>query len=110
MALPGTEEVISFGHPAFKTAGRIYAVLEEYNHDLSLCVKVGKNLQDLFLKDERFYRTPYIGQHGWVSLKVHAAPLNWDEVRELVIGSHRLITPERKPRAVKRKKTFRNSR
>jgi predicted DNA-binding protein (MmcQ/YjbR family) len=108
LALPGTEEVISYGHPAFKASGRIYAVLEEYNHELSLCVKVGKTLQDVFLKDPRFYRTPYIGQQGWVSLKIHAAPLHWNEIRELLAGSHQIAIPERKPRAVKTK-SHRNS-
>ena len=100
LALPGTEEVISYGQPAFKAFGRVYTVLEEYNRELSLCVKVGKDLQDVFLKDPRFYRTPYIGQNGWVLLKVYAAPLNWTEVRDLVGGSYQLIAADRWPRTV----------
>ena len=60
--LPGTEEVVTYGHPGFKTAGRLYAVLEEYKKKLSLCVKVGVEGQDLFLKDPRYYLTPYIGK------------------------------------------------
>jgi len=100
LALPGTEEVISYGQPAFKAFGRVYTVLEEYNRELSLCVKVGKDLQDVFLTDPRFYRTPYIGQNGWVLLKVYAAPLNWTEVRDLVGGSYQLIAADRWPRTV----------
>jgi len=80
--------------------GRVYTVLEEYNRELSLCVKVGKDLQDVFLMDPRFYRTPYIGQNGWVLLKVYAAPLNWTEVRDLVGGSYQLIAADRWPRTV----------
>jgi predicted DNA-binding protein (MmcQ/YjbR family) len=95
-SLSGAEERISHGHPAFAVRKGIFAVLEEYAGELSLCIKVGTETQDLFLKDPRFYKTPYIGNKGWVSLKVHAAPLDWDEIRELLAGSHELIRTCRK--------------
>ena len=89
LPLTGTEEKLSHGHPSFATAKGAYAVLEEYRGDLSLCIKVGKEMQGVFLADPRFYRTPYIGHRGWVSLKLHAAPLDWTEIAELVKASHR---------------------
>jgi predicted DNA-binding protein (MmcQ/YjbR family) len=99
MALPGTQEKISHGHPAFATPKGIYAVLEEYGGELSMCVKVGRELQGVFLEDSRFYRTPYVGTEGWISLKVHAAPLNWEEVGELLTGSYQLVgTKSSKPK------------
>ena len=91
-ALPGSREIVTHGHPAFSNNKRIFVVLEEYRGDLSLCVNVGREAQGIFLKDARFYRTPYIGHRGWVSLKIHAAPLDWEEVDELVAGSHQLIS------------------
>jgi len=102
--LPGTEEVVTYGHPGFKTAGRLYAVLEEYKKKLSLCVKVGVEGQDLFLKDPRYYLTPYIGKQGWISLDVNAAPLDWTEVRELIVGSYKIVTKERARRATSTRK------
>lgn len=90
LALSGAAEIRSHGHPAFQVAGKTFAVLEEYKSELSICVKVGTALQGVFLADERFYRTPYIGKNGWVSLKVYAAPLDWTEIRELVKGSYAL--------------------
>jgi hypothetical protein len=57
--------------------GRAFTVLEEYKGELGICVKVEKELRGLFLGDSRFFRTPYIGKHGWVTLKVYAAALNW---------------------------------
>jgi predicted DNA-binding protein (MmcQ/YjbR family) len=95
LALPGSEEGVSFGHPAFRVNGRIFAVLEEYKGELGICVKVEKELQGLFLTDPRFFRTPYIGKHGWVTLRVHAARLNWAEVADLVKASSRLVAPRR---------------
>jgi predicted DNA-binding protein (MmcQ/YjbR family) len=90
-ALPGTEEKLSHGHPTFATKKGIYAVLEEYRGELSICVKVGLEMQSAFLDDTRYYLTPYIGKHGWVSLKVHAAPLDWEEIAGLLAGSHQLV-------------------
>jgi predicted DNA-binding protein (MmcQ/YjbR family) len=91
LGLPGVAEGITFGHPTFRVNGKMFAVLEEYKGELGICVKVEKELQGIFLDDSRFFRTPYIGKHGWVTLKVYAARLNWTEVKGLVRGSHRLV-------------------
>jgi predicted DNA-binding protein (MmcQ/YjbR family) len=70
-------------------------VLEEYKAELSLRLKVKKVLQDFFLKDPRIYRTRCVGQQDWVSLRRHAAPLDWKEIEELVEGSYRLVAPKK---------------
>jgi predicted DNA-binding protein (MmcQ/YjbR family) len=89
--LPDSAETLTFGHPTFQVAGKTYAVFEEYKGDLSICFKVEKSVQGVFLEDPRFYRTPYSGKHGWVSLKVYAAVLDWKEIGEFVAGSHELV-------------------
>ena len=98
---PDVKETITFGHPTLQVRGKTFAVLEEYKGDLSLCIKVEKAVQDIFLADVRFYRTPYIGKHGWVSLKIHAAPLDWHEITELLTGSNRLVAQRPKTRAAR---------
>ncbi len=95
--LPGATETLTFGHPTFQVQKKTFAVLEEYKGELGICVKVGKLLQDVFLIDARFFRTPYIGKHGWVTLRVHAAPLDWKEIAGLVEGSHREVAPGKIP-------------
>ena len=92
MGLDGTEEKLSHGHPTFATKKGTYAVLEEYRGKLSICVKVGLEVQGVFLEDSRYYLTPYIGKLGWVSLKVHAAALDWKEIGGLLSGSHGLVS------------------
>jgi predicted DNA-binding protein (MmcQ/YjbR family) len=94
LRLPEATEGVSFGHPTFRIAGKMFAVLEEYKGELGICVKVGTLLQGMFLDDARFFRTPYIGKHGWVTLRAYAAPLNWNEIRELVKGSYQLVAPK----------------
>src|SRR5580704_3584063 len=106
--LPGVAEGITFNHPTFRVNGRMFAVLEEYKGELGICVKVERELQGIFLDDSRFFRTPYIGKHGWVTLKVYAARLNWTEVKGLVRGSHRhvsAVAPKSKG-TMKRKQNF----
>ncbi len=94
LALPGAEESVSFGHPTFRVrGGKIFAVLETYKGELGICVNVGKAMQGLFLADPRFFRTPYIGKYGWITLRVHAARLNWIEIRDLVKGSYQMAAP-----------------
>jgi len=95
LALPGTAETVTFGNPTFQVTRKTFVVLEEYKGELTLCFKVGKDMQGAFLKDPRFFITPYVGRYGWVSLRVHAAPLDWNEIAELTCGSFRLIAPKK---------------
>jgi len=90
LALPKTSETVTFGHPTFQVGTKTFAVLETYKGELSIAFKVGKEMQSVFLRDARFYRTPYVGQHGWVSLRT-SSKLNWKEIGELARGSHELV-------------------
>lgn len=107
-ALTDVTEGTTFGHPTFRVNGKVFAVLEEYKGELGICVKVEKELQGIFLDDSRFFHTPYIGKHGWVTLKVYAARLNWTEIKDLVRGSHRLVAAKgpKPKKQTTRKRTF----
>jgi len=97
LALPKTSETSTFGHPTFQVGTKTFSVLETYQGVLSICVKVGKRMQPVFLEDPRFYRTPYVGQHGWVSLRANT-PLNWTEIEQLVKGSYELVSAKKRRR------------
>jgi phosphoribosylglycinamide formyltransferase-1 len=43
----------------------------------------------------RFYLPAYIASKGWVALRLDAGKVNWDEVRDLLLGSYVLIAPKR---------------
>ncbi|MGO8815211.1 MAG: MmcQ/YjbR family DNA-binding protein [Terriglobia bacterium] len=92
---PGATETVTFGHPTFQVAGKTFGALEELKGELGIALKVGKLMQGVFLKDPRFFMTPYAGKHGWVTLRAHAAPLNWEEVRDLLDGSYRLVSEKK---------------
>ena len=50
--------------------------------------------------DERFYSPPYFGPSGWLALDLEAAPVDWDEVRELADSSYRQVALKRMLRAL----------
>ena len=87
LALAGTEETSNHGHPTFKVKRKAYAVLHGPEGQPAIAVKVGKDMQAVFLRDPRFYPTPHAAHHGYVSLRA-AGDLDWDEVAELVQGSY----------------------
>jgi predicted DNA-binding protein (MmcQ/YjbR family) len=95
LSLPEATETRTFGNPTFQITGKTFCVVESYRGEFSISVKVGKQKQTAYLADSRFYRTPYIGRYGWVSLRVDAAPLNWSEIQDLIEGSYRQIAPKR---------------
>jgi predicted DNA-binding protein (MmcQ/YjbR family) len=95
MDLPEATETRTFGNPTFQVTGKTFCVLETYRGEFSIAVKVGKGEQAQFLQDPRFFRTPYVGRYGWVSLKCSAAPIDWNEVQALMEASYRQIAPVR---------------
>ena len=82
LPLPEASETRSFGHPTFKAGRKTLCVLERYGGRLTVALPVGHDAQRALLTDtRRFQRTPYVGQHGWVSLIVDG-PLD----KELLAG------------------------
>jgi predicted DNA-binding protein (MmcQ/YjbR family) len=95
LALPNTTETLTLGHPTWQVALKTFCVFEEYKGIPSIAFKAEKVKQAEFLKEDRFYRTPYVGQHGWVSLKADRT-VDWTEVKRFIDTSYELITPRRK--------------
>lgn len=91
LALPGAHETFTWGHPQFRVDNKIFCGCDES----SACFKVGKQIQGVYLEDPRFFKTPYVGQHGWVSLRMEGR-VDWREVRGLVEQSYRLIATGKK--------------
>jgi predicted DNA-binding protein (MmcQ/YjbR family) len=96
--LPETHETTQFdgSHLAFQ-AGRktfVYLALD------TVTVKTEPGAATVLLGDGRFERTPYIGQHGWVTLHLDRGPVAWDEVEDLVVTSYRQVALKRMLRAL----------
>ena len=103
LALPETRESASFGNATFQAGRRTFAVFEVYEGHPSLAIKVGCDEQHTYLDDTAFYMTPYVGQHGWVSLKLDER-FDARELEILIGESYRLIANQRMMRALNGKK------
>ena len=89
--LPGAEEYVMVHHPAFRVAKKPFAIIgmDEHLKGSTVSINLGKDAQPMLLSDARFSRTPYIGQHGWVT--VAAKDLRGGEMAELVEDSWRRV-------------------
>lgn len=93
LALPETDEAAPFGDPWFRVRSRMFCCFTSHNGRPAVVVKVGKENLDLFLRDPRFYKSPYIGNSGWVGLFLEA-PIDWDEVNALIRDSYNRVAPK----------------
>ncbi len=102
LALPETTETITWGRPTFRAGRRPFAVyLEaEAEHGPAVVVRPDDEERDALVADERFFVPPYFGAHGGLALDLAAAPVDWDEVGELLDASYRHVAIPRMLRAL----------
>jgi predicted DNA-binding protein (MmcQ/YjbR family) len=69
----------------------------EYVHyPYSVLVKVDESDRNALQQDARFYYPAYLGPSGWLGLDLTAKKkVDWDEVRELVDASYRLVATKK---------------
>ncbi|WP_246852694.1 MmcQ/YjbR family DNA-binding protein [Naasia sp. SYSU D00948] len=101
LALPGATETISFGRPWFrvKTAFAVFgggtSGPERRMFPSGLIVHPDADTRLALLQDPRFFVPAYMGPSGWMGLDLLAAPVDWQEVAELVDESYRNTAPRR---------------
>lgn len=90
-----TVEKDGFGHTSFRIRKKTFVMIGG-GHDGqgSLSIKADLPAQDLLVKRGPYIRTPYIGQHGWVTVWGND-PIDWDEVSELVADAYRMSAPKK---------------
>jgi len=78
--------------PAHRTTDRRGEYLQ---YPYSILVKVDESDRKALEQDSRFFFPAYMGPFGWLGLDFTARKrIDWDEVRELVDASFRLIAPK----------------
>ena len=94
-SLPEVQEVVDgFGHTTFKVRRKSFVIAGMGEDGGAISIKSDPTTQAYLIRQGPYYRTPYIGQHGWVSV---ADPLrhDWDGIRELIVDAYRLAAPKR---------------
>ena len=96
LVLPEATEQGGVGDPTFKVREKIFAMRHGFDGRPSLWCKAPPGVQGLLVgsASERFFVPPYVGQHGWVGIRLDAE-IDWDEVADLVRESYRMTAPKR---------------
>lgn len=94
LALPNTRETLSWGSPHFRVGDKIFCGIgEEKGRGLAIGFKLEKDHADGLVQDSRFWRAPYVGRYGWVSMGV-TPKMNWRQLKAFIHESYRLIAPK----------------
>ncbi len=95
LALPETQETMTWGNPHFRVKDKIFAGYSEKGDKRSIGFKLEMDhALELISLDERFTKSAYVGKHGWVSVDANAVD-DWHYIETLVHESFRLIAPKR---------------
>jgi len=94
LALPGTKLTMPWGSPHFRVAEKIFCGYGVKDGKRVMSAKLRFEHAKKVIEDARFWPSPYVGKHGWVSFDV-AKRKSWDEVAALIRESYELIAPKR---------------
>ena len=75
LALPDTEEKLTWGEPTFRVGGRLFAMFSNDHHGdgrIALWCNAPEGAQrDLVASDEEhFFVPPYVGPSGWIGMRL----------------------------------------
>ncbi len=99
-SLPETSRVLKGSHAQFLVRKATFAYfLNDHHGDgiVSIACKVlaGDNKTLAEAQPRRFYLPAYIASRGWVALRLDLGKVDWDEVKELLMGSYVLVAPKK---------------
>ena len=103
LALPEATEVEAWGRPTFRagTTKMFARFVHQDGHGFAVAFKPDpEDRPALVADDRRFYSPPYLGASGWLALDLDAAPVDWDEVAELLEASYRQVALKRMLKAL----------
>lgn len=101
LALPESVEVEAWGRPTFRAGKKMFAVFSgDDDHPYTVIFKPDPAERPALLADPRFHAPPYFGPYGWLALDLTAAPVDWQEVTELLETSYRQVALNRMLKAL----------
>lgn len=100
LALPETTEVVAWGEPTWRVAGKLFAMFDTHHHGsphLSVWIPAPPGAQAALIDSDpaRFWKPPYVGHKGWVAVIVDDAEPPWEMIAALLAQAHDLVAPPR---------------
>ena len=90
--LPGAEESTSYGTPAFKIKGKLFARQHQDGESLVVGVDFEEREEMMSAAPEKFYITDHYLNYPWMLVRM--SKVRPDELRDLLIGSWRRAAPK----------------
>ncbi|KQL50522.1 phosphoribosylglycinamide formyltransferase [Heyndrickxia shackletonii] len=95
LALPeAVEHIDGFGHHTFKINGKSFVISGESDKGFRLSFKSDRETQEILIQKDHFFKAPYIGHHGWVSIQ-NPNEENWYELNDLIQEAYLHAAPKR---------------
>ena len=100
LRLPEAKREIHGSHASFLIRKKPFVYFLDNHHGdgiVGVTCKVlpGENQSLVDAQPERFYPPAYLASRGWVALRLDKGQIDWNEVKELVLGSYVMIAPKR---------------
>ena len=100
LALPDVTRQIYGSHAQFLVRKKTFSYFLDNHHGDGIVAVTGKVLPGdnkalVEAQPDRFYLPAYVASRGWVALRLDVGKIDWEEVRELLLGSYTLLAPKR---------------
>jgi hypothetical protein len=100
LSLPEATRKVYGSHAQFLVRKKTFAYFLDNHHGdgivaVSCKVLPGDNKVLAAAQPARFYLPDYLASKGWAGLRLDVGKIDWDEVKELLLGSYALIAPKR---------------
>jgi phosphoribosylglycinamide formyltransferase-1 len=100
LSLPEVKRELHNSHATFLVRKKPFAYYLDNHHGDGIVGITCKVLPDenkalVEAQPERFYPPAYLASRGWVALRLDRGKIDWEEVKELLLGSYAMIAPKR---------------
>ena len=100
LALPEVKRELHGSHASFLIRKKPFAYFLDNHHGdgivgVTCKVMPNENTALIAAQPKRYYMPAYVGPRGWVALRLDVGKIDWDEVRDLLLGSYLLMAPKR---------------
>jgi hypothetical protein len=93
LALPKAEDGTSYGTPAFKVRGKLFARLHQDGESLVVKIDPGERTMRMKADPETFYITDHYRNYPWILVRISS--VDPEDLRDLLEEAWRLSAPER---------------
>jgi hypothetical protein len=93
LALPKAVDGTSYGTPAFKVSGKLFARLHQDGQSLVVKIDPGERTMRMKADPETFYITDHYLNYHWILVRISS--VDPDDLRDLLEDAWRLSAPKR---------------